>query len=300
MKYKITIFGILSIAILLILPFPSVNAKINNDSSKIKFQQADTSPPAIYFDLSGINSTHNIVQVTVFEPDYPSNLTSAEIKVNNNTKSGVFSFANYSFTPPPISPTNFEATPPTRSDTYTYDVDTQSEFTPTMHNIIEAEGENSASITSMSSILFCNNQECWNPGLNPSAHQILSTNTQKSSDFEYVDYFAPLIEFNLVDLSCCGLVYFQVSDFYSDVTLIETSFVNNTLKVKATDSSSLSSEVTVNFGDFTVTSICMNDPCDFCDYDADYTGFTHVDVSFFIVISCVIVVVHTIRLRKRK
>ena len=305
MKSKSNFIGILTLSILFVLLFPSVKANINDNHSNINLQQTDTTAPVIYFDLSGINSTHNITHVTVFEPDHPELLTQAEIYVNNTVHLGVFSYVGYNSTPPPISPTSFEAFPIGARDTYSGDVDIDTDFTEGQHNTIEAEGENSAGYSSRSSLLFCNNQECWNPGLIPLALKPSSVNNQDPDNFEIVDGTGPIIVFNLTKLACCGFVYFSVSDSDSSVVSVETSFADNILIVNATNGGLVSTKSAINFGDFVVESISHNNPCQPCDTcdpcitDFD-TDFTPINFSMFVVVPCLFGMVRIIQLRKRK
>ncbi|MHA1952621.1 MAG: hypothetical protein ACXAAM_05970 [Candidatus Heimdallarchaeaceae archaeon] len=305
MKSKSNIIGILTLSVLFVLLFPSVKANINDKNSNINLKQTDTLAPVIYFDLSGINSTHNITHVTVFEANQAENLSTADIYVNNIAQNGSFSFVDYGSTPPPINPTILEAISSGGDNTYSRDVDIDTDFEEDQHNVIKAEGENTLSSSSRSSLLFCNNQECWNPGLIPLARKSASTNRQNPPNLDLVDNSGPIINFNLTKLACCGFVYFTVSDPYSGVESLETSFSDNILIVNATNGGSVTTKVGVNFGDFEVTSICVNDPCEPCEpcetcETPDITDFTPINFSIIVAVPLLLGIVRTIQLRKRK
>lgn len=303
MKYKKYILGILTCSIMLILLFPNVTAKIDRNSTVVNLQQTSTLAPVIYFDLSGINSTHNITYVTVYESDMSQNLSSADIYVNNVAQNGSFSFVDYSTITPPISPTNIEAISSGGENTYSDDIDIGEEFEEDQHNDIKAEGLNTLGLSSRGAILFCNNQECWSPGIIPLARKSSSTDIQNPPNLEVVDNTGPLIVFNLTKIACCGDVYFQVSDSDSGVVSVETLFSNNILIVNATNGGSVTTRVGVNFGEFDITSICINNPCEPCETcetcptipDTFPTNF-----SVFSIIPILIGIVCIVVLRKRK
>ncbi len=265
MKYKIKQLYIIALIILLTSAYFSTEAVTNDNIEKDNLQQIDTTAPVIYFDLSGINSTHNITHVTVFEPDSGEFLSYAEVYVNSIVHPGAFSLIDYTNTSPPISPIVPEAWPSGDKNTYDSDVDTEADFTEGQHNDIEATGTNTDGISSQSIIIFCNNQECWSAGLIPLARKSTSTDTQKPPKIQSIDESGPLIKFNLTKLACCGFVYFNVSDPDSGIVSIETSFIDNTLVVNATNDDYVTTKTGINFGNFEVKGIYLNDTCEDCE-----------------------------------
>ena len=189
---------------LLLAPYFYTNAYLDSETSMPTLNQSDNSPPVIIYNTSEISSTGNLY-IKVYDAE--NSLSAVVIEHNNYTlTSGTtgfsfsWSFVNYTTTPPPLSPKRgeIEETAPSGMNTYDATIDVDEVFVTTDHNDIKVTANNTDSLESYSTMMFCNQVECWGRGGGAE-----TTNPIQVDDVQVGE---PNLTFDMRGFWCCGYI----------------------------------------------------------------------------------------------